>query len=84
MLDEEIEKMAAWNIDDEPPHSEWISTSTVQSTGEVFGLIDPASSGGGNTTDNDEADTSFADHWNKMVITPASRRTQQKELLATY
>jgi hypothetical protein len=57
MLDQEIEKMAAWNIDDEPPHSEWISTSTVQSTGEVFGLIDPASSGGGNTTDNDEADT---------------------------
>jgi hypothetical protein len=28
LLDEEIEKMAAWNLDDEPPHSEWISTSS--------------------------------------------------------
>ena len=42
LLDEEIEKMAAWNLDD-PPHSEWISTKTFQSTKETFGLIDPVS-----------------------------------------
>jgi hypothetical protein len=43
LLDEEIEKMAAWNNQAEPPHSEWVSATTFQSTGEIFGLIDPVS-----------------------------------------
>jgi hypothetical protein len=41
LLDEEIEKMILWNNQEEPPHSDWVSASTFQSTGESFGLIDP-------------------------------------------
>eukprot|EP00984_Skeletonema_dohrnii_P030402 scaffold21816_cov133-Skeletonema_dohrnii-CCMP3373.AAC.1 len=37
LLEDEIEKLAK-NID-EPPHPEWIPTSSVQSTGETFGII---------------------------------------------
>jgi hypothetical protein len=37
LLESEIEKLAK-NLD-EPPHPEWIPTSSVQSTGETFGLI---------------------------------------------
>ena len=43
MIEEEIEKMAMCKNRDKPPHPEWISTSTVQSSGELFGLIDPVS-----------------------------------------
>ncbi len=37
LLEDEIEKLA--KIVDEPPHPEWIPTSSVQSTGETFGII---------------------------------------------
>eukprot|EP00986_Skeletonema_menzelii_P010611 scaffold5229_cov137-Skeletonema_menzelii.AAC.3 len=37
LLEDEIEKLAK-NLD-EPPHPEWIPTSSVQSTGETFGII---------------------------------------------
>ena len=41
LLDEEIEKMASWNNDGTPPHSEWVPCNSFQCTGETFGLIDP-------------------------------------------
>jgi len=43
LLDEEIEKMAAWNTQGSPPHPEWVSCNSFQCTGEEFGLIDPIS-----------------------------------------
>jgi hypothetical protein len=44
LLDEEIEKMASWNVQEAPPHPDWLSSNTFQSTGKTFGLIiDPVS-----------------------------------------
>ena len=43
MIEDEIEKMAMWEGRVAPPHPEWSSTKNVESTGEVFGLIDPLS-----------------------------------------
>jgi hypothetical protein len=41
-LDEEIEKLAAWDGNcDTPAHAEWIPVNAFRSTGETFGLIDP-------------------------------------------
>jgi hypothetical protein len=39
-----------------PPHSEWISTSSYQLTGETFGLIDPVSVGSSNIETEDDTD----------------------------
>jgi hypothetical protein len=42
-LDKEIEKMASWNVQEASLHPDWLLSNTFQSTGEMFGLIDPVS-----------------------------------------
>ena len=39
LLEDEIEKMSAWRQRDSPPHPEWVSTRSVESTGEAFGFL---------------------------------------------
>jgi hypothetical protein len=39
LLEDEIEKMAKWKHRETPPHPEWVSTRSVQCSGEVFGFI---------------------------------------------
>jgi hypothetical protein len=55
LLDEEIEKMTEWNIDD-IPHPDWIPLNAFQSTDEVFGLIDPVNPSMNRTDEEDEAE----------------------------
>ena len=39
MIEDEIDKMSGWSNRKTTPHPEWISTKSVTSTGEVFGII---------------------------------------------
>ena len=39
LLEDEIEKMNKWSNRSDPAHPDWISTKSMASTGEVFGLI---------------------------------------------
>ena len=40
LVEEEIEKMAAWPNREQPPHPGWVSTKYVEDSKEVFGFID--------------------------------------------
>jgi hypothetical protein len=67
LLDEEIEKMLRWRVQDvPPPYSEWVPASTFQSTGEIFGLIDPVSA---NVTSENEAEELLEEEANGVVHT---------------
>lgn len=39
LLETEIDKMAAWRQRDAPPHPDWVSTRSVQCSGESFGFL---------------------------------------------
>ena len=41
LLENEIETMASWKNCEVPPHPDWISTRSVESTGEYFDFIRP-------------------------------------------
>ena len=41
IIEDEIEKMAAWPNREEPPHPEWASTRNVEDNPETFRTIDP-------------------------------------------
>lgn len=66
LLDEEIEKMLSWRGQDVPPFSDWVPASTFQSTGEVFGLIDPVST---NATSEQEAEDLLEEEADGVVNT---------------
>ena len=40
LIESEIEKLSLWKNRETPPHMSWVSTRTVATTGEAFGLID--------------------------------------------
>jgi hypothetical protein len=39
LLEDEIEKLKKWEHRELPPHPEWVSTRSVQCTGETFGFV---------------------------------------------
>ena len=59
LLEAEIEKLA--KTLDEPPHPQWIPTSSVQDTGESFGIINSSAVPSSTPANNDLADDAVLD-----------------------
>ena len=55
LLEDEIEKVSAFL--DEPSHSEWVSSKSLQCTGESFGIINPMQAPTQIVADSDAEDT---------------------------
>ena len=55
LLEDEIEKVSAFL--DEPSHSEWVSSKSLQCTGESFGIINPTQAPTQIVADSDAEDT---------------------------
>ena len=64
LLETEIEKMAAWRQREGPPHPEWVSTRSIESTGEMFGFLtndsNPNTAVDGNSSDESICTDAFA------------------------
>ena len=41
LIEDQIEMMNAWGFDAEAHHPDWISTRSIECTGELFGFINP-------------------------------------------
>ena len=68
-LEDEIEKLA--KSIDEPPHPEWIPASSVQDTGETFGIINSNTAPTSTQTD-DDADSNMDDDVLEMLAEEAA------------
>jgi hypothetical protein len=72
LLEEEIEKMARWKERSDPPHPDWVSTRSVQSSDETFGFLTVSGS-----TENDVADDNIAGDADVSVCSDAAEAADE-------